>query len=108
MDDMGFGNQTERAQVPQADPYQYDVAQLPTGRLYYWGIPEPSAQTCGEILTWHKNEPEMFRGRRHDAAESPVPDKDSSYEERSDLSQAGKDYRSNGFRVSPSQILNGN
>lgn len=43
MDDMGFGNQTERAQVPQADPYQYDVAQLPTGRLYYWGIPEPSA-----------------------------------------------------------------
>lgn len=50
MYDMGFGNQTERAQVPQADPYQYDVAQLPTGRFYYWGIPEPSTQTYGEIV----------------------------------------------------------
>lgn len=45
-----------------------------------------------------KNEPEP----------GAVPDKDSSYEERSDLSQAGKDYGSNGFRISPSQILNGN
>lgn len=50
MYDMGFGNQTECAQVPQADPYQYDVAQLPTGRFYYWGIPEPSTQTYGEIV----------------------------------------------------------
>lgn len=45
MYNMGFGNETERTQVPQADPYQYDVAQLSTGRFYYWGVPEPSTQT---------------------------------------------------------------
>lgn len=45
MYDMGLGNQTERAQIPQADPYQYDVAQLPTGRFYHWSISKPLTQT---------------------------------------------------------------
>ena len=38
---MGFGNEAEGTQVPHADPCQYDVAQLPTGRFHYWGVPEP-------------------------------------------------------------------
>ncbi len=41
MDDMGFGYEAEGTQVPQADPCQYYVAQLPTGRFHYWGVPEP-------------------------------------------------------------------
>lgn len=54
MYNMGFGNETERTQVPQADPYQYDVAQLSTGRFYYRGVPEPSTQTYSETKTWSK------------------------------------------------------
>lgn len=41
MDNMGFGYEAEGTQVTQADPCQYDVAQLPTGRFHYWGVPEP-------------------------------------------------------------------
>lgn len=48
MDDMGFGYEAEGAKVPQADPCQNNVAQLPTGRFYYWGVPEPWSQTQSE------------------------------------------------------------
>lgn len=41
MHHVGLGNEAERTQVPQADPNQDDVAQLPTGGLDYWGIPKP-------------------------------------------------------------------
>lgn len=44
MDHMGFGYEAEGAQVPQADPCQYYVAQLPTGGLHHRGVPEPGAQ----------------------------------------------------------------
>lgn len=38
---MGFGYEAEGTQVTQADPCQYYIAQLPTGRFHYWGVPEP-------------------------------------------------------------------
>lgn len=41
MDDMGFGYEAEGTQVSEADPSQYNVAQLPAGGFHYWGVPEP-------------------------------------------------------------------
>lgn len=57
MDDVGFGYEAEGTQVPQADPCQYYVAQLPTGGFHYWGVPEPrmptnlDEQLCAETQT---------------------------------------------------------
>lgn len=49
MDNVGLGDEAEGAQVPQADPCQYYVAQLPTGGLHYGGVPEPGAQTVRSV-----------------------------------------------------------
>lgn len=38
MDDVGFSDEGEGAQITQADPGQYDVAQLSAGGFHHWGV----------------------------------------------------------------------
>lgn len=40
MDDVGFSDEGEGAQITQADPGQYDVAQLSAGGFHHWGVTE--------------------------------------------------------------------
>lgn len=64
MDDVGFGYEAEGTQVPQADPCQYYVAQLPTGRFHYWGVPEPehiqTQQLCAETCKQRHTDMEKY------------------------------------------------
>lgn len=53
VDNMWFGYEAEGTQVTQADSCQYDVAQLPTGRFHYWGVPKPEQKTQAEAITVH-------------------------------------------------------
>lgn len=40
VDDVGFSDEGEGAQITQADPGQYDVAQLSAGGFHHWGVTE--------------------------------------------------------------------
>lgn len=60
MDDVGFGYEAEGTQVPQADPCQDNVAQLPTGGFHYRGVPEPRMQTNLDIQLYAENKHEIM------------------------------------------------